>query len=51
MLEQITEVRDFAGKDIEIKKLVDADSREAIEKATAAGAAPSALDHILEQIK
>jgi hypothetical protein len=51
MLEQITEVRDFAGKDIEIKKLVDADSREAIEKAKAAGAAPSALDHILEQIK
>ncbi|BAF04830.1 uncharacterized protein [Oryza sativa Japonica Group] len=48
---EITEVRDFAGKDIEIKKLVDADSTEAIEKAKAAGAAPSALDHILEQIK
>ncbi|XP_062209694.1 uncharacterized protein LOC133911455 isoform X2 [Phragmites australis] len=48
---EITEVRDFAGKDIEIKKLVDADSKEAIEKAKAAGASPSALDNILEQIK
>lgn len=51
MIQQITEVRDFAGKDIEIKKLVDADSKEAIEKAKAAGASPSALDNILEQIK
>ncbi|XP_006644131.1 craniofacial development protein 1 [Oryza brachyantha] len=48
---EITEVRDFAGKDIEIRKLVDADSKEAIEKAKAAGVAPSALDNILEQIK
>ncbi|CAM0881121.1 unnamed protein product [Alopecurus aequalis] len=48
---EITEVRDFAGKDIEIKKLVDADSKEAVEKAKAAGASPSAVDHILEQIK
>uniref|UniRef100_A0A0D9V0C9 BCNT-C domain-containing protein n=1 Tax=Leersia perrieri TaxID=77586 RepID=A0A0D9V0C9_9ORYZ len=48
---EIKEVRDFAGKDIEIKKLVDADSKEAIEKAKAAGVAPSALDNILEQIK
>ncbi|TVU21086.1 hypothetical protein EJB05_30700 [Eragrostis curvula] len=48
---EITEVRDFAGKDIEIKKLVDADSKEAIEKAKAAGASQSALDNILEQIR
>ncbi|KAL6850076.1 hypothetical protein ACP4OV_020703 [Aristida adscensionis] len=48
---EITEVRDFAGKDIEIKKLVDADSKEAIEKAKASGASQSALDNILEQIR
>lgn len=48
---EITEVRDFAGKDIEIKKLVDADSKEAVEKASAAGASPSAVDSILEQIR
>ncbi|RCV25307.1 hypothetical protein SETIT_5G156100v2 [Setaria italica] len=48
---EITEVRDFAGKDIEIKKLVDANSKEAIEKAKAGGAAPSAVDNILEQIR
>jgi len=51
MIQQITEVRDFAGKDIEIKKLVDANSKEAIEKVKAAGAAPSAVDNILEQIR
>jgi hypothetical protein len=41
----------FAGKDIEIKKLVDANSKEAIEKGKAAAAAPSAIDNILEQIR
>ena len=46
---QITEVRDFAGQEIEVKKLVDADSKEASEKAK--GAAPSAVDAVLEQIK
>jgi hypothetical protein len=51
MIQQITEVRDFAVKDIEIKKLVDPNSKEAIEKAKAAGAAPSAVDSILEQIR
>jgi predicted house-cleaning noncanonical NTP pyrophosphatase (MazG superfamily) len=51
LTQQITEVRDFAGKDIEIKKLVDADSKEAVEKAKAAGASPSAVDNILEQIR
>ena len=48
-LPQISEVRDFAGQEIEVKKLVDADSKEASEKAK--GAAPSAVDAILEQIK
>jgi hypothetical protein len=48
-LPQISEVRDFAGQEIEVKKLVDADSKEASEKAK--GAAPSAVDTILEQIK
>lgn len=48
---QISEVRDFAGKEIEIKKLVDADSKEAAEKAKAQANPPTALDSILEQIK
>ncbi|KAJ8767379.1 hypothetical protein K2173_017423 [Erythroxylum novogranatense] len=46
---EITEVRDFAGHEIEIKKLVDAESKEAAEKAKAL--APSAVDVVLEQIK
>lgn len=50
-MKQITEVRDFAGQEIEVKKLVDADSKEAAEKAQSAGVAPTALDAILEQIK
>ncbi|KAI9125098.1 hypothetical protein K1719_003714 [Acacia pycnantha] len=45
----ITEVRDFAGKEIEVKKLVDADSKEAIERTKAPAA--SAVDVVLEQIK
>ncbi|CAK8563842.1 unnamed protein product [Lathyrus sativus] len=45
----ITEVRDFAGQEIEYKKLVDSDSKEAIERAKAP--APSAVDAVLEQIK
>ncbi|CAI0626134.1 unnamed protein product [Linum tenue] len=47
---EIMEVRDFAGRDIEVTKLVDADSKEAAEKGKAA-AAPSAVDAVLEQIK
>ncbi|RZR91104.1 hypothetical protein BHM03_00019160 [Ensete ventricosum] len=47
----ITEVRDFAGEEIEVKKLVDPDSREAAEKAKVPGASPTALDTLLEQIK
>lgn len=48
---EITEIRDFAGQEVEVKKLVDADSKEAAEKAKTAGGAPSAIDSILEQIK
>ena len=48
MILQITEDRDFAGQDIEVKKLVDANSKEASEKANKA---PSAVDAVLEQIK
>lgn len=48
---QITEVRDFAGENIEVKKLVDANSKEAAEKASAPTGPPSGLDAILEQIK
>ncbi|GAV71658.1 BCNT domain-containing protein [Cephalotus follicularis] len=46
---EITEVRDFAGKEIEVKKLVDADSKEASERAKASTS--SAVDTVLEQIK
>ena len=46
---QITEVRDFAGQEIEIKRRIDSDSKEAAEKAKAH--APSAVDAVLEQIK
>lgn len=48
-LYQITEVRDFAGQEIEVKKLVDSDSKEAMERANAPP--PSAVDAVLEQIK
>lgn len=45
---QITELRDFAGENIEVKKFVDANSKEAAEKAAGP---PSGLDAVLEQIK
>ncbi|KAH7867440.1 hypothetical protein Vadar_033424 [Vaccinium darrowii] len=45
---EITEVRDFAGQDIQVKKLVDANSKEATEKSRAT---PSAVDTVLEQIR
>lgn len=48
---QITEVRDFAGENIEVRKLVDTDSREAAEKAKTSQGSSSNLDAILEQIK
>lgn len=46
---EITEVREFAGQEIELKKLVDAESKEAAEKSKAP--ASSAVDAVLEQIK
>ncbi|XVF62389.1 hypothetical protein PTKIN_Ptkin09bG0003700 [Pterospermum kingtungense] len=46
---EITEVRDFAGQEIEVRKHIDADSKEATEKAKAP--ASSAVDAVLEQIK
>ncbi|CAN1151057.1 Craniofacial development protein 1, partial [Linum perenne] len=46
---EITEFRDFAGRDVEVKKLVDAESKEAAEKGKSS--APSAVDAVLEQIK
>ncbi|XP_043696292.1 craniofacial development protein 1-like isoform X2 [Telopea speciosissima] len=48
---EIKEVRDFAGQEIEVKKLVDADSEEAAEKAKASAGPVSAVDAVLEQIK
>ncbi|KAK9136599.1 hypothetical protein Sjap_007193 [Stephania japonica] len=48
---EITEVRDFAGEEVEVKKLIDADSKEAAEKAKLFVGSTSAVDAILEQIK
>ncbi|XP_034686379.1 craniofacial development protein 1 isoform X1 [Vitis riparia] len=48
---EIVEVRDFAGEEIEVKKLVDAASKEASEKAKGPAGTTSAVDAILEQIK
>ncbi|KAL9669774.1 hypothetical protein QQ045_007323 [Rhodiola kirilowii] len=48
---EITEVRDFAGQEIALKKLVDADSKEASEKAKSSSGPHSAVDTVLEQIK
>lgn len=48
---QVTEVRDFAGEEIEVRKLIDAASKDAIEKGKGAAGATSAVDAVLEQIK
>ncbi|KAK6125135.1 hypothetical protein DH2020_041101 [Rehmannia glutinosa] len=48
---EVTEVRDFAGEEIEVKKLIDADSKEATEKGKGAAGATCAVDAVLEQIK
>ncbi|KAJ0980551.1 hypothetical protein J5N97_008806 [Dioscorea zingiberensis] len=48
---EISEVRDFAGEEVEFKKFVDADSKEAAERAKAPVGPSTALDTILEQIK
>ncbi|XP_024987275.1 craniofacial development protein 1 isoform X1 [Cynara cardunculus var. scolymus] len=47
---EVREVRDFAGESIEVKKLVDANMKEASEKEKGAGGG-SAVDAILEQIR
>ncbi|XP_076925514.1 uncharacterized protein LOC143588384 [Bidens hawaiensis] len=46
---EVREVRDFAGESIEVKKLVDANMAESLEKEKAGNS--SAVDAILEQIK
>lgn len=48
---EVTEIRDFAGEEIEVKKLVDPNSKEAAEQAKVSGGASSAVDAVLEQIK
>ncbi|KAL3505993.1 hypothetical protein ACH5RR_031375 [Cinchona calisaya] len=48
---EVTEVRDFAGEEIEVKKLVDASSKEAFDKGKASAGPVSAVDAVLEQIK
>ncbi|CAN8255656.1 unnamed protein product [Cochlearia groenlandica] len=53
---EITEVKDFAGQEIEVKRLVEAESKEALEKgnrgsSSSSSSAPSAVDAVLEQIK
>ena len=46
---QITEVKDFAGQEIEVKRLVEAGSKEA--SSSSSGVATSGVDAVLEQIK
>lgn len=48
---EVTEIRDFAGEEIEVKKLVNPNSKEAAEQAKVSGGASSAVDAVLEQIK
>ncbi|KAG9144794.1 hypothetical protein Leryth_025298 [Lithospermum erythrorhizon] len=48
---EVKEVRDFAGEQIEYKKLVDADSKDVPDKGKAPAGTASAVDSILEQIK
>lgn len=46
---EITEVKDFAGQEIEVKRLVEAGSKEA--SSSSSSAATSGVDAVLEQIK
>ncbi|XP_027095154.2 uncharacterized protein [Coffea arabica] len=48
---EVTEFRDFAGEEIEFKKLVDSSSKEAFDKGKASTGPASAVDAVLEQIK
>uniref|UniRef100_A0A803LXT3 BCNT-C domain-containing protein n=1 Tax=Chenopodium quinoa TaxID=63459 RepID=A0A803LXT3_CHEQI len=47
----VTEFRDFAGEEIEVKKMVDPSSKEAAERAKAQAGPSSVVDSVLEQIK
>ncbi|KAL5977443.1 hypothetical protein ACLOJK_021789 [Asimina triloba] len=48
---EITEVRDFAGEEIAVRKFIDVDSKEAAERAKASVGQSSGLDAVLERIK
>lgn len=49
---QVTEVRDFAGEAIEVKKFVDGGSKDLNDKGKAQPVGPtSAVDAVLEQIR
>lgn len=48
---EVTEIRDFAGEEIKVKKLIDPTSEEATEKAKVTAGQSSAVDAVLEQIK
>ncbi|XP_021755571.1 craniofacial development protein 1-like isoform X2 [Chenopodium quinoa] len=48
---EVTEFRDFAGEEIEVKKMVDPSSKEAAERAKAQAGPSSVVDSVLEQIK
>lgn len=48
---KVSEVRDFAGEEIEVKKYIDASSKEASNKGKAQAGPASAVDAVLEQIR
>lgn len=48
---EISEVRDFAGEEVEVRKFVDATSKEAFDKGKGTAGSVSAVDAVLEQIK
>ncbi|XP_031099387.1 craniofacial development protein 1 [Ipomoea triloba] len=48
---EVSEVRDFAGEEIEVKKYIDASSKEASNKGKAQAGPASAVDAVLEQIR
>lgn len=48
---QVTEVRDFAGEAIEVKKFVDGGSKDLNDKGKSPVGPTSAVDAVLEQIR
>ncbi|CAA3028485.1 Hypothetical predicted protein [Olea europaea subsp. europaea] len=48
---EISEVRDFAGEEVEVRKFVDSTSKEASDKGKGTASSVSAVDAVLEQIK